>query len=51
MGLTATLTKGTKTVRATTGASGGNIAWLGVTQGSVPTVLSQTASFTLADLV
>lgn len=51
VGLTATLNAGTNTVRATaTGASGGNIDWLGVTQGTVPTGMSQNASFTLAEI-
>ncbi|MFE9601350.1 CBM35 domain-containing protein [Streptomyces hokutonensis] len=51
VGLTVTLAEGTNTIRATaTGSSGGNIDWLGVTQGAVPTGLSQTASFELAEL-
>ncbi|MBY8880095.1 CBM35 domain-containing protein [Actinacidiphila acidipaludis] len=51
VGLTVTLSAGANTVRATaTGASGGNIDWLGVTQGSVPTGMSQEASFTLTEL-
>ncbi|SEN93543.1 CBM35 domain-containing protein [Actinacidiphila rubida] len=51
VGTTATLAAGANTVRATaTGASGGNIDWLGVTQGSVPTGMSQDASFTLAEV-
>lgn len=51
VGRTVTLAKGANTVRATTtGSSGGNIDWLGVTQGSVATGLSQSASFTLADI-
>ncbi|MFI1093306.1 CBM35 domain-containing protein [Streptomyces sp. NPDC020917] len=51
VGLTATLDAGSNTVRATaTGASGGNIDWLGVTQGTVPTGMSQNASFTLAEI-
>ncbi|WP_433887593.1 carbohydrate-binding protein [Streptomyces sp. CA-111067] len=51
VGLTATLAKGANKVRVTaTGASGGNIDWLGVTQGAVPTGMSQSASFTLAEL-
>jgi hypothetical protein len=48
---TVTLAKGANTVRATaTGSSGGNIDWLGVSQGTVPTGPSQTASFSLAAL-
>ncbi|MGV9963266.1 carbohydrate-binding protein [Streptomyces olivaceus] len=51
VGLTATLAEGANTVRATvTGASGGNIDWLGVTQGAVPTGMSQSVSFSLASL-
>ncbi|MFS8200835.1 carbohydrate-binding protein [Streptomyces sp. CWNU-52B] len=51
VGLTATLTAGANTVRATaTGSSGANIDWLGVTQGTVPTGLSQSVSFSLASL-
>jgi hypothetical protein len=51
VGLTVTLAKGSNTVRATdTGSSGGNIDWLGVSQGTVPVGLSQTASFSLATL-
>ena len=51
VGLTVTLAKGANTVRATdTGSSGGNIDWLGVSQGTVPVGLSQTASFSLATL-
>ncbi|MEV8569079.1 CBM35 domain-containing protein [Streptomyces sp. NPDC051322] len=51
VGLTVTLAEGANTVRATaTGSSGGNIDWLGVTRGSVPTGLSQNASFTLKEL-
>ncbi|ACU71571.1 Carbohydrate binding family 6 [Catenulispora acidiphila DSM 44928] len=49
--LTVTLAKGSNTVRATaTGSNGGNIDWLGVSQGTVPTGPSQTASFSLAAL-
>ncbi|MBD0739348.1 CBM35 domain-containing protein [Streptomyces sp. CBMA29] len=49
--LTAQLAKGANTVRATAiGFSGANVDWLGVTQSSVPTGPSQTASFTLASL-
>ena len=51
VGLTATLDAGSNTVRATaTGASGGNVDWLGVTQGTVPTGMAQNASFTLAEI-
>ncbi|MEW1861108.1 CBM35 domain-containing protein [Streptomyces sp. NPDC088194] len=51
VGLAVTLAKGANTVRATaTGASGGNIDWLGVTPGTIPTGPVQTASFTLAEL-
>ncbi|OON80528.1 CBM35 domain-containing protein [Streptomyces tsukubensis] len=51
VGLRATLSEGVNTVRATaTGASGANIDWLGVTQGTVPTGLSQDVSFSLASL-
>jgi hypothetical protein len=51
VGLTATLNAGPNTVRATaTGSSGGNIDWLGVTEGTVPTGMSQNASFTLAEI-
>jgi hypothetical protein len=47
-GATVTLAKGANTVRATaTGTNGGNIDWLGVSQGTVPTGLAQTASFGL----
>lgn len=49
VGLTVTLAKGSNTVRATaTGSSGGNIDWLGVSQGTVPVGTAQTASFSLA---
>ncbi|QMU69988.1 carbohydrate-binding protein [Streptacidiphilus sp. P02-A3a] len=49
--LTVTLAKGTNTVRATaTGSNGANIDWLGLTQGTVPTGPSQTASFSPAAL-
>lgn len=51
VGQTVTLAAGANTVRATaTGSSGGNIDWLGVTQGSVPTGMSQATSFTPAEL-
>ncbi|UWE10599.1 CBM35 domain-containing protein [Actinacidiphila bryophytorum] len=51
VGLTATLAAGANTVRATdTGHSGPNIDWLGVTQGAVPTGMSQNAAFTLAEI-
>ncbi|MCL2730004.1 MAG: carbohydrate-binding protein [Actinomycetia bacterium] len=51
VGLTATLDAGSNTVRATAiGASGGNVDWLGVTQGTVPTGMAQNASFTLAEI-
>ncbi|BCL25207.1 CBM35 domain-containing protein [Streptomyces aurantiacus] len=51
VGLTATLAAGANTVRViATGSSGGNIDWLGVTQGTVPTGLSQSVSFSLASL-
>ncbi|WP_037569904.1 carbohydrate-binding protein [Phaeacidiphilus oryzae] len=51
VGLTAELTAGANTVRATaTGAGGGNIDWLGVTRGSVPTGMVQQASFAPAEL-
>jgi hypothetical protein len=50
-GLTVTLPEGATTVRATaTGSSGANIDWLGLSEGTVPIGLSQTASFSLADL-
>jgi hypothetical protein len=50
-GLTVTLAAGANTVRATaTGSSGANIDWLGVTRGTVPTGLYQTASVSLAAL-
>ncbi|RDG36562.1 carbohydrate-binding protein [Streptomyces corynorhini] len=50
-GLTVELTEGANTVRATaTGASGGNVDWLGVSRGSVPIGPSQTAEFSLAEL-
>ncbi|MEW2518270.1 CBM35 domain-containing protein [Actinacidiphila alni] len=51
VGTTVTLAKGANTVRATaTGASGGNIDWLGVTKGSVATGMSQSASFSLPEI-
>ncbi|WP_030898419.1 carbohydrate-binding protein [Streptomyces sp. NRRL F-5126] len=51
VGTTVTLNEGANTVRATaTGSSGGNIDWLGVTRGSVPTGMSQKTSFTLKEL-
>lgn len=51
VGLTVTLAEGANTVRATaTGASGGNIDWLGVSRGTVPIGRSQTATFGLAEL-
>ncbi|MEV7090455.1 CBM35 domain-containing protein [Streptomyces sp. NPDC093085] len=50
-GATVTLKAGANTVRATaTGASGGNIDWLGISKGVVPTAPTQTATFTLAEL-
>ncbi|WP_435172326.1 CBM35 domain-containing protein [Actinacidiphila sp. bgisy145] len=50
VGMTTTLTQGSNTVRATaTGASGGNIDWLGVTRGTAATGPTQSASFTLAE--
>ena len=49
--VTVQLQGGTSSIRATdTGASGGNIDWLGVAQDSVQTGLSQAASFSLAAL-
>lgn len=51
VGRTVTLAAGANTVRLTaTGASGGNIDWLGVTKGSVPTGFVQNASFGLAEI-
>jgi hypothetical protein len=51
VGVTATLAQGANTVRATaTGASGGDIDWLGVTQGAVATGLSQPVSFALSEV-
>jgi hypothetical protein len=51
VGTTVTLAAGANTVRLTaTGASGGNIDWLGVTKGSVPTGFVQHASFGLAEI-
>ncbi|MFI1092569.1 CBM35 domain-containing protein [Streptomyces sp. NPDC020917] len=50
-GVPVILEAGANTVRATaTGASGSNIDWLGVTQGTVPNGLYQNASFTLAEI-
>jgi len=51
VGLTVTLAGGANTVRATaTGSSGGNIDWLGVTQGTVATGMSQKTSFDLSEV-
>lgn len=50
-GLTVTLAKGANTVRASaTGSSAGNIDWLGVSRGTVPTEPSQSVSVSLASL-
>jgi hypothetical protein len=49
--VTVELQGGTNTVRATdTGASGGNIDWLGIARDNVQTTPSQTATFSLAAL-
>lgn len=49
--LVTTLAAGTHTVRLTaTGASGGNIDYLGVSQGTVPTTPTQPATFELDDV-
>ncbi|NDZ79175.1 carbohydrate-binding protein [Streptomyces sp. SID10853] len=51
VGLTVTLAAGANTVRTTTtGSSGGNIDWLGVTRGAVATGMSQKTSFGLSDV-